>query len=86
MEVVAKLAGIWLPGGGPRAIRRGVAFPISAGFSVFPPKIEMMKKHEKTVFFEILIGIVMPGGLLGANGGSFSGTPNFEKRNFPKKC
>ena len=86
MEIVAKRIGICGTRGDAGAVWRGAAFPIPIGLSVFPPKIEMMKKHEKTVFFEIPVGIVMPGGLLGANGGSFSGTPNFEKRNFPKKC
>ena len=45
----------------------------------------MTGKHGTTRFFEILTGRVMLVCLLGAPGGSFSGTPNFEKLTFPKK-
>ena len=41
---------IWLPRGGLRAIRRGGAFPLPIGFSVFTPKTEMPKQTGKLDF------------------------------------
>ena len=85
-EIVGNPTGIWGVRGDAGAVRRGSGFPIPMGFSVFPSNIEMLQTTETTWFFKIYIGSVMLRCLLWAPRGSFSGTPNFEKLTFPKKC
>ncbi len=84
-EITGKPTGIWGVRGDAGAIRRGSGFPIPICFSVFPSKIEMLQTTETTCFFKTYIGRVMLGCLLRAPGGSFSGTPNFEKHVFSEK-
>ena len=47
-EIIGKRTGIWGTRGDAGAVWRSAEFPIPLCFSVFPPKIEMLEKPEKT--------------------------------------
>ena len=82
---MGKPIGIWGVRGDAGAIRRGFGFPISSGFKVFPPNIEMMGKTKKHLIFQNLYEYNAAWVTPGSSWGLFFRHPELRKVRFFQK-